>query len=129
MASVLGLIALAIGATTGAAATPVPLSSAVAAAAEVQVFAYCNADGSYSFNAVGHGFAARSKQTIYSVSTSNYYGGGSSRYTEGHGNLYASSSGFITTPTYYSEADSRRETIAVKVVIGGVSGTDSANCD
>ena len=76
-----------------------------------------------------HGFGSVTKYGIYSVSRSYWTGGGSTSYTEGHGNLLSSASGYITTPTYYSDKDSNRETVSVKVVIGGVSGTDAANCD
>ncbi|MGI0520881.1 hypothetical protein ABY45_09940 [Microbacterium maritypicum] len=51
------------------------------------------------------------------------------RLARQHGNLFSSASGYITTPTYYSQKDSNRETVSVKVVIGGVAGTDAANCD
>lgn len=133
-AGVIGLLALALIATSGAGIAP-PTQSASAgivkaapAGAEVQVFAFCKADGSYSFNAVGHGFSSVTEYGIYSVSRSYWTGGGSTSYTEGHGNLFSSVSGYISTPTYYSASDSGRESVSVKVVIGGVAGTDAANC-
>lgn len=134
-AGVLGLLALAVVATSGAGVAPTSQSvatgivKAAPAGAEVQVFAFCKADGSYSFNAVGHGFSPKTSYGIYSVSTSYWTGGGKTSYTEAHGNLFSSASGYITTPTYYSQKDSNRETVSVKVVIGGVAGTDAANCD
>jgi len=104
-------------------------SPAFAANPEVQVFAFCKADGSYSFNAIGSGFPPVEQQNIYSVATKYKIGGGKTTYTEGHGELFSSSSGYISTPTYFSSADSTNESVSVKVVIGGVAGTDAANCD
>lgn len=65
---------------------------------------------------------------IYSVARSYGTGGGSTSSREGHGNLFSSASGYISTPIYYSLKDSNRETVSVEVVIGGVAGTDAANC-
>lgn len=134
-----GLLALALIATSGAGIPQTTLpetafgeaEATVAAVAgpEVQVFTFCKPDGSYSFNAVGHGFSPVSSFTVTSVSTSYWVGGGSTSVTNGHGILHSSASGYITTPTYDSSANSQRETVSVKVRIGGISGTDAANCD
>ncbi|WP_433585586.1 hypothetical protein [Microbacterium hydrocarbonoxydans] len=134
-ASAVGLILLAAIATSGASVAPAAAADVNVAEVttadqeEVLVFAYCNADGSYSYNAVGHGYTPGQRQPMYAVVTSYWIGGGYTSGTIGHGSLYPSASGYITTPTYYSQANSTRETVSVKFSIGGASGVDSASCD
>ncbi len=120
-----GMFAILTAAFIGTSVAP----PAFAADPEVQVFAFCKADGSYSFNAIGSGFPPVAQQDIYSVATKYKIGGGKTTYTEGHGELFSSASGYVSTPTYFSSADSTNESVSVKVVIGGVAGTGAANCD
>lgn len=134
-AGLIGVLALALVATSGASIAPTSqsisaqIAKAAPTGAEVDVFVFCKPDGSYSYNAIGSGFGRVVQYNIHAVRRSYWVGGGSTSSTEGHGRLYSSRSGYITTPSYYSGKDSKRESVSVRVVIGGVGGTGSANCD
>lgn len=130
-AGVISLLVLSAFASTGAGMpAPAPAEDQAAIQArEVIVFAYCEADGSNSWNAVGTGFTGGTRYTVSAKFTWSNFGGGGGSSSGNYSSQTASAGGFVSTPTYYGAGSTNRETYTVKVTIGGVSGTDSANCD
>ena len=94
------------------------------------MFVNCNPDGSFAWTATGYGYAGGAAQNIYSATGWGYPGGGgyfgSKTYQT---TLYASAGGFVTTPTYYTQAGSPRTYASVTVWIGNASGYGTDTCD
>ncbi len=129
--SIWAALALSAGTLTVApAAVAAPAQPEVAQmAASVSVFVNCNADGSYAWTAVGEGFKPNTQHFVTSQASWQFSGGGGGwSETHGHGAQRSSSGGFVTTPTYYSGANTARSSVTVSVTITGVKGSDTDAC-